>query len=468
MTRQLKFLLLFSAVFLFANLAVAQTNWIGSTQDTVKFNLERANGIGPTGNSYLSLYTYADYEGREEFLALPKVKNEPENLSDVSRHLYIFDSFQFYYQNYVAGVISKSLFLQKATGNNWRIADTINLSAKPLACAVTVLAGVDADNNEVYIADVNNNNDYSDDVIHPLLKNAHLESVILKNSINVKTTIVNAGIFSSANVMLFIQRGRDAGKRDLMGMITQFDYARFSLNGIGYQICAFKEFNRKSVCIIPDRPYFSMVNRADISAVGQYVNIGGLSFKFLDYNFAEHKVTLLGEAASLLKLGVNEQQTTTAKDTNAKNVNAVSDQVGFLAPPLKGQNMNALLKNTADVSLDKLKGKYVFVDFWSTYCGPCIAELPHLNTAYKKYSRDKFEIIGVFDERDKKVTDKLFSTNNVVWPNILMKDKNTEMSGYTNVDGFPTSYLIDPNGRIVAYNLRGEDLMDELKVLIGN
>ena len=195
-------------------------------------------------------------------------------------------------------------------------------------------------------------------------------------------------------------------------------------------------------------------------------NISGDNFKLISYDFNSQTVTLKGPAAGFAPLSASADGVKTiSASTNGDNI--VSDQVGFIAPAIKGNDINPLSKRMEQITLSSLRGKYVFVDFWSTYCAPCIAEFPFLNATYKKYSRDKLEIIGVFDERNAKLTRKLFTDNKVAFPNILMNNKSTDISGYGHVESFPTNYLIDPAGKIIGYNLRHEDLMNKLKALIG-
>lgn len=100
------------------------------------------------------------------------------------------------------------------------------------------------------------------------------------------------------------------------------------------------------------------------------------------------------------------------------------------------------------------KGKYVLVDFWASWCGPCRAEIPNLKELYEKYKGDKFEILGVavWD----KLTDsqKAVEKEGMVWPHILdCQEIPTKIYG---INGIPQIMLIGPDGTIVARNLRGD------------
>lgn len=467
MLKEFRHLVLYVVPLLFPNIILGQIAPISTHNDTIKLALQRVTGLGPNGNMSFSTRLYADYNNKEDILAFPVLEKIPENLSNTSKLVYFFDEFQFYYQSYVAGLVSKSFFVEKAATNNWTLADTIRLSRQPLKCTFTVLTGLDSYQNEVYLLDANNNNDYSDDVMRPLLNNIRSEDQIVKNALSVKTTYLDKDVIRSSEVLVSIQRSGNPQRPDILVSFPQFDYAKFYYKGLPFILCAVREFSRRFVCVMPDRPYFTSIGRAAMVSTNHFVNILGENLKFLDYDFNKQTVTLTGNSAAFSQSSLVGLAGTGSGGVALQDNITVSDQVGFIAPDIKGINMNPLLNKNLEIALGNLRGKYVFVDFWSTYCAPCIAEFPNLKSVYSKYPRDKFEIIGVFDERNKALTNKLFADNGVTWPNILMNIKTTDVSGYGHVNSFPTSFLIDPSGRIIGYDFYNQDLMNKLKTLIG-
>jgi peroxiredoxin len=112
-----------------------------------------------------------------------------------------------------------------------------------------------------------------------------------------------------------------------------------------------------------------------------------------------------------------------------------------------------------EVSLASLKGKYVFLDFWGTWCGPCVGEIPNVKKLHESISADELVVIGVCSDNEKSVRD-FIEKNDVKYNNAMASDKI--MSDY-GIRSFPTTYLIGKNGEIVGKNFRGSNLVDMVK-----
>lgn len=113
------------------------------------------------------------------------------------------------------------------------------------------------------------------------------------------------------------------------------------------------------------------------------------------------------------------------------------------------------------------KGKVVLIDFWASWCGPCIKEMPHVVAAYQKYKSKGFEIVGISLDDDKEAWTAAIKKMNMAWPQMSdLKGWESELSAPYNVKSIPFTLLIDKDGIIVAENLRGKALDDKLSELL--
>lgn len=115
------------------------------------------------------------------------------------------------------------------------------------------------------------------------------------------------------------------------------------------------------------------------------------------------------------------------------------------------------------ISLEKLKGKVVLIDFWATWCGPCIAELPNVIAAYEKFHDQGFEIVGIsLDDDEQKLKDFL-AKNKMPWPQFFDgKGWQNEVGQAYGVQSIPATYLIGRDGKIAKVGLRGPALEREV------
>ncbi len=121
------------------------------------------------------------------------------------------------------------------------------------------------------------------------------------------------------------------------------------------------------------------------------------------------------------------------------------------------------------IDLSAYKGKVVLIDFWATWCGPCVAELPNVKAAYDKYHAKGFEIIGISLDKDRDALTGFLKENPMGWRQYFdgLGWKN-KVSTRFGVDSIPATFLLDGEGRIVAKNLRGDELDRKLATLLAH
>jgi peroxiredoxin len=162
------------------------------------------------------------------------------------------------------------------------------------------------------------------------------------------------------------------------------------------------------------------------------------------------------------------------KSENLKNfVTALSNQVkinvpttplsvGQPAPEIAMADPNGNIK-----TLSSLRGKYVLVDFWASWCGPCRAENPNVVSAFEKFKDKRFTVLGVSLDDDKGAWTDAIKADKLNWLHIsdLKKWESTVVNTY-QFEGIPYNVLIDTNGIIIAKELRGNALQEKLASIL--
>lgn len=123
--------------------------------------------------------------------------------------------------------------------------------------------------------------------------------------------------------------------------------------------------------------------------------------------------------------------------------------------------------NGKPFTLSSLRGKYVLVDFWASWCVPCRAENPNLVKAYQELKGKNFEVVGVSLDQGKAAWEAAVKTDNLPWIHVCdMKGWKNDVAVLYGINSVPQNILINPEGVIIAKNLRGENLTERLKALI--
>ncbi|RLE28865.1 hypothetical protein DRJ54_05740 [Candidatus Acetothermia bacterium] len=125
------------------------------------------------------------------------------------------------------------------------------------------------------------------------------------------------------------------------------------------------------------------------------------------------------------------------------------------------------LRGDQEVSLSDFRGKVVLLDFWATWCGPCMAELPNVLSMYQELHDQGFEIIGISLDTSESELRSVLQERGIAWPQYYDgKGWDNEIAGMYRVFGIPATFLLDRKGIIRYRDLRGEDLREKVLELL--
>jgi peroxiredoxin len=151
-----------------------------------------------------------------------------------------------------------------------------------------------------------------------------------------------------------------------------------------------------------------------------------------------------------------------AKQAEAKKIQAA------LVAGAKFPDFDVKDLNDKPLSVGEYKGKLVLIDFWATWCGPCVAELPNVLKTYEKYHDKGFDIIGISLDQAKDKLTKFIEDKKMPWRQYFDGlGWQNKLGAKYGVNSIPATYLLDKEGKIIAKNLRGEALEKAVAKALG-
>lgn len=173
---------------------------------------------------------------------------------------------------------------------------------------------------------------------------------------------------------------------------------------------------------------------------------------------------LLDEIA---KFSPEMQQTKELSDLKATAEQKLKTEVGQPYIDIEQKNAQGETVSLKSV-IENPANKYTLVDFWASWCGPCMGEIPHLKETYDKFHKKGFEIYGVSFDANRDNWLAAIENNGMAWIQVsdLNRFDNPAAKDYA-VQSIPSNFLIDTQGVIVAKNLRGEELYKKVEELLG-
>lgn len=415
----------------------------------IELPMEMKDGYGPFKSSLRGVAFYIEKDENPWLKTFLYGKGVPTDWTDIKQGSFDTDISQTVYYNYHAGNISPEWYQHLQKSWKWE-PDTLNLSKENIRTQIIYVRGKNSLGETKMIIDANNNMDFSDDEIFtpPVMDmdatNFDMHSLIdntPKRIVEYERLSNNKIIRESAPLLFF--QGKNPQHMWMCNIgkyaVTQFDDKEIAISFNDFHSLSGNDI--KLVIMNDSLRSGKKVALSDATAIGQY---------------------LIDDDKMYINKGVDKNRNVLILEKNnlPKN-NIESTQIGFKAIPFEAK----LFNKEEIVSLKDYQGKYLFIDFWAIWCAPCIKEFPFLKSLYENVDKSKIEFLGIAGESKAESVEKMIEKYQLVWPQIL-SDNTNQITKLYRINGYPTTLLIDPEGIIIAKNLRGKDLENKIKELI--
>lgn len=152
-----------------------------------------------------------------------------------------------------------------------------------------------------------------------------------------------------------------------------------------------------------------------------------------------------------------------------KEISGQLDKLALVAVDAMAPDFEQVDTNGKLVKLSDFRGKYVLVDFWASWCKPCRKENPALVKAYAEYKNSNFTILGVSMDRSKEAWVGAIAEDGLTWLQVAdIDNKSNRAADIYQIQAIPQNVLVDPSGKIIARNLRGEQVEKKLFETLGS
>ncbi len=271
--------------------------------------------------------------------------------------------------------------------------------------------------------------------------------------------------------------GSDATK-SLRNLLSEFGKKNYEVGQDFADIDSLKKMNAPDTLLIAA----TNVKNAAIQGLNDYLKnflqsskngtVSGIALGWASRSFSQQEFestlnTLVkkyptSEPLVKMKKDFDMQKAMAQQQAQQQQSASASSWVGQQAPELALPDVNG-----KTILLSSFKGKYVLVDFWASWCGPCRGENPNVVKAYSEFKDKNFAILGVSLDKDKGAWQQAVKEDKLAWQQVSdLKYWSSAAVGIYKFEGIPFNVLIDPQGKIIGQELRGSDLENKLKEVL--
>lgn len=362
---------------------------------------------------------------------LPKLKGIPIDWQQIKTDYIIVDHAQFLYQMLYAHKIVDTVSLENFLSDHQLKLDTSVLSPEPLRCFLSFITGKDSQGKFVARFDSNYDGDVSDETDYqiPVLKaiNQDITSNLTHLSFSFQWVQKDEIVEKQIPILLCT----NAAGNDIYKIIPMYGHTElFNMKlYINFGFSFNPEGQKADLMVVDQASDSSTYQKSQLIKLSKriYRNRG------LDI---QSQLLLLGRVESSYALWTNHSE--------------------YYAPDFVGKEVNT----NEEITLSELKGKFIFVEFWGSWCGPCISKLPKLKQAYHELKQENVVFLGIAED-NKKPLKKAIERHEIPWPNILSDNANKIIEKY-NISKYPSNFLISPDGKFLAQDLDSELLFDKI------
>lgn len=424
-------MVLINLILIFPILKSSSQNIFSERNDIIELDAIKLKDDIQQNKGYMPFYQKNGWILDDIF---PEVTGIPDTLYDVSTHFMYLNFDQALLQAYNAKLIGEDLFNAHFKNVNFGTSEFINEYVKTF---VIVVSGKSTEKKQYYMIDTNNDFDFSNETSFPVnseyqLNDEHLVQFerVINNKVRIDSTWVSLSFLGDKIMFCF----------------DEYTSCKFQFDSIQYEINSFP--SREGIIVNYGSPCFFEISNS-INSTIQVRNFD----EYIQLNKSDYKI-ICNEDGRKIKL---------SKSIDASHKGSTQygmPPLSFKAVSFKGDSINFP---------EDFKKKFVLLDFWATFCAPCVYDIKTIYPKlYKKYGNNQFEIIGIANNTKSELI-KFIENNNVNW--IIIPDgKNKNIQKLYNVYAFPTLLLINSKGKIIAKDteLRGDKLELLLDELIKN